>query len=154
MARNEFATIQMTAQSQAIVKRLKGSDVMPDLRREMRAATQPLQPAARQAARRLPSQRRRTKVDSLRTAIANAITRKLKLSQRQVLVAIVAIPKGGKSNLARALEGEIPWEHPTYGHDPIVTQEAHPFFKKTLDKYEPSVTRAIEGVLTKFERRL
>lgn len=149
---------ELTAQSEATVRRLAQSDAMPILRREMRAATQPLVPAAKRAARQLPS-KRVTKRDrggdvSLRRAVANSITRKMRLTGKVVQIAIIGVPKGGKSNLGSVLEGIKPWSHPVYGHMPNITQESHPFFKKALEEHEPAVTRDIERVLDKFESTL
>ena len=151
---NDAFRIVATEQTERTIAKLKGSDAMPQLRREMRAATQPIVPAARKAARQTPSRRKRTKVDSLRTAVANSITRKIKLSTRRVMIVIVSIPHGGKSNLGSVLEGDKPWRHPTYGHSPEVDQESHPFFAKTIRRYEAPIERSLQRVLTEFEKRL
>lgn len=149
---------ELTAQSEATIRKLAHSDAMPILRREMRAATQPLVPAARQAARQTPSKRATKKARggdvSLRRAVANSITRKMRLSGKVVQIAIIGVPKGGKANLGSVLEGIKPWDHPTYGHLPNVHQQSHPFFKKALEEHEPTVTRDIERVLDKFESTL
>lgn len=147
---------ELTAKSQETLRKLAGTDLMKDLRREMREATQPLAPAARTAARQTPSKRvgKRFKDVSLRRAVANSITRRMKLSPKFVQVVIIGVPKGGKSNLGALLEGTKPWTHPTYGHQPVVTQAAHPFFKKAIDAHEDEVTRAMERVLDKMESRL
>jgi len=149
---------ELTAQSQATIKKLAGSDAMPELRRSMRAATQPLAPAAKRAARNLPSKRATKKARggdvSLRRAVANSITRKMRFSATFVQVAIIGVPKGGKANLGSVLEGIKPWVHPTYGHEPEVTQKSHPFFKEAIDEHEAEVTREIARVLDRFEQTL
>jgi hypothetical protein len=140
------------------VAKLRHSDAMPALRREMREATRPLQPGVRQAVRSLPSGHSRYKAaergGSLRTAVAGSIVRKLRVGQRRVSVVIAEVPRGGKSNLANVLEGTIPWEHPTYGRDPVQHQDPHPFFYNTIEKMVPAINRRIETVLDQFERML
>ena len=149
---------ELTAQSEATIRKLAKSDAMPILRREMRSATQPLVPAAKQAARQLPSSRATKKARggdvSLRRAVANSITRKMRLTGKIVQIAIIGVPKGGKSNLGSVLEGIKPWTHPVYGRTPAITQKPHPFFLKALEEHEPAVTRDIERVLDKFESTL
>ena len=157
-SRSNSVRVELTAQSQVAVSKLKHADAMPALRKKMREATSPLQPAVRSAARSLPSQFSRYKAKerggSLRTAVANSIVRKMKFSKRRVSVIIAQVPKGGKSNLATVLDGEKEWNHPTYGHKPEVTQEPHPFFFRTIGKLEPSVNRRIESVLDDFGRSI
>jgi len=152
---NKSVHAELTAQSEATIRKLASADAMPILRREMRAATQPLAPAAKRAARNTPSKRGTKRgVDSLRRAVANSITRKMRLSTKKVMVIIAGVPKGGKSNLGALLEGTKPWDHPTYGHKPDVHQEAHPFFEKAIDQHEADVSRDIARVLDKFESTL
>lgn len=152
---NNAINVKMTAQSEATIRKLAGSDAMPELRRGMRLATQPLAPAAKRAARNTPSKRGTKRgVDSLRRAVANSIGRKMKLSTKKVLVIIAGMPKGGKSNLGSVLDGQKPWIHPTYGHDPRVTQESHPFFEHAIEQHEAQVTREMQQVLDRFERTL
>lgn len=149
---------ELTAKSKATIAKLRTADVMPELRREMRVATSPMQPAVRRAVRNIPSTHSRYKAaergGSLRTAVANSIVRKLRFSTRNVSAVIAQVPRGGKSNLANVLEGTIPWKHPTYGHDPEITQESHPFFFQAIEALLPEVNTRIETVLDKFERKL
>jgi hypothetical protein len=78
----------------------------------------------------------------------------MRFSKTLVQIAIIGVPRGGKSNLGSVLEGTKPWVHPTYGHAPEQTQSAHPFFKEAIDRHEAEVTRAVDGVLDKLESRL
>jgi hypothetical protein len=148
--------MELSAQGQRVIEQLIAADAMPILRKQMREATDDLQPAVRNAARALPSQRNISteKGGSLRAAVAASIKRVINLSARSMLVAITNVPHGGKSNLARVLEGEIKWEHPTFGHDPQVTQTPYPFFWEALAKYAPFVEAKMEAILTEFEREL
>lgn len=147
---------ELTAESDKTIEKLIKADLMKDLRTEMNTATEPLAPAAKTAARQLPSgrPRRKTPGGSLRNQVANAISRKIKISANSVLIVITGQNKGDKSNLSRVLEGEIPWEHPTFGHDPTVNQKPEPFFYRTLDAMMPEVAAKIEDVLKKLEQRL
>jgi hypothetical protein len=151
------ARAELTPEAQRLILKLKTSDAMPGLRKEMRAAGAPMVQEAKRAARQLPSGRSRYKTPggSLRNAIANSIQQKLRLSARTVLLLVKQVPQGGKSNLGNVVEGTIsPWEHPTFGHKPKVTQQAEPFFYKTLDRMEPETSARIERVLDDFEKRL
>jgi hypothetical protein len=146
----------MTDQAKRVVEKMIVADAMPILRKNIRDATAPIQSAVRAEARALPSKWQITSVKggSLRAAVAMSIKRIINLSTRSILVAITNSPSGGKSNLARVLEGTIPWEHPTFGHDPKVTQPPHPFFWRTIDKFAPAIEAKVQAVLTEFEREL
>jgi hypothetical protein len=157
MASSEDVKMELTAESRAIIQRMKHADALPDLRKALIEASDPMVPAVKRAARGLPSVRSRYKTPngSLRNALANAVKRKVKLTSKRVpLVLITNVPQGGKSNIARAVEGEIPWEHPTFGHNPTVSQEAMPFFYRTLEKYAPIVEQRVRKVLTEFAQKL
>lgn len=140
------------------LRKLSRADAMKSLRVRMGVATSPLTPAVKRAARDIPSTHSRYKAQerggSLRSAVANTIQRKIKFSPRSIIVLIKQVPKGGKSNLASVLEGTKVWQHPTYGHEPEVTQDPHPFFYETIEKMEPAVTREVEKVMRDFERTL
>jgi len=156
MAQSADVRAELTAESKRVIEKAIKFNAMPTLRRELTAATQPLAPAVKRVVRSLPSSRKRVgeKGGSLRSAVANAVTRKIKLSRRSMLILVTSIPHGGKSNLARAFEGEIPWRHPVFGHEPTVDQESHPFFYKTLKKYEPIIAARVKAALDKVERKL
>ena len=147
---------ELDARSIATLERLKHANLNPVLRKALTKATAPTQRLVRQAARALPSgrSRRNTPGGSLRNAIANSVTRKIKVSAKGIMILITVVPRGGKSNLGRALEGEIPWEHPTFGHDPKVEQKPEPFFYDTINHELPSIAAQIEAAMTEFERTL
>jgi hypothetical protein len=149
---------ELTPQSRAKLAQLRRLDGMPPLRKRMTIATSPLVAAIKDAVRHLPSSHSRYKTKerggSLRNAVATTIQRKVRITQRTLLVIIKQVPKGGKSNLASVLEGTKPWIHPTYGHKPEVTQEPEPFFFDTIERTLPSLDREINRVLRDIDRQL
>ena len=157
-AASPFIEGKLTTESRLKLARLKHAEVMPALRKTMRASTNPLVSAVRRAARDTPSTHSRYKSQerggSLRSAVANTVTKKMKFNQRNVFVLIKQVPKGGKSNLGRVLEGSLPWAHPTYGHKPEVTQDSHPFFYNTIEKQLPRIEREMNTVLKELDRLL
>lgn len=145
---------ELDAQSKRTLAKLSKADPMKPIRKNLMLATQPIVPAEKAAARTLPSKDKRTR-DSLRTALANAVTRKVRVSHASIAVIIGVLSKGGKANLARVVEGEIgPWQHPTYGHDPKVTQASHAWFYPTIQKMVRGVSNQIEKVLSDVEKQL
>jgi len=149
--------VELTAQSERVLLKMRKFDAMPQVRREIIAAMKPMASAAKRAVRNAPSKRtskRDSPGGSLRSAIARAITTKVRFSRRNIMALVTVVPHGGKANLARAYEGEIPWDHPTFGHDPEQHQEPNPFFYRTLDKYEPVIAARVKAVLDKLEREL
>lgn len=156
---DEWIKIDLSAHSKKILKNLETAELMPILRKEMRHATAPVAPKVREAARNLPSQnttKRREKGTSLRREVAKIIRMKLRINPREIMVAIIAVPHGGKSNLARVLEGELsPWKVKVFGHDGTEHEQAHhSFFYPTIVKLLPGIERDIESVLTKFEKQI
>lgn len=157
MASTEDVRMELTAESERVIAKMIRADALPDLRKALVEASEPMVPAVKRAARGLPStrSRRQTPGGSLRNQLANAVKRKIKLStRRSPMVLITNVPQGAKSNLARAVEGEIPWEHPTFGHEPTVRQTPMPFFYSTLEKYAPFVEARVRKVLDDFEHQL
>lgn len=153
--------IRPTAQTEQTLKRMQRFDCLPDLRRELVVATAPMVQAARMAARKIPSTRgsrrsiKKAGSYSLRDAVASAVKRVIKLKPKEVVVGVLAVPHGGKSNLSRVVEGEIsPWKHPTFGHDPEVEQRAHPWFYDTLEAFSVGVTAHVESAIARFERKI
>jgi len=147
---------ELDAQGLRTLRKLQQANAKPALRKALLKATAPSQRLVRQAARALPSgrSRRNTPGGSLRNAIANSVTRKVKLTSRSMMILITVVPRGGKSNLGRVLEGEIPWEHPTFGHGPVVQQKPEPFFYETMEKQQPYIATEISLALSEFERSL
>lgn len=153
----EFIKIDISAQSKQVLKNLEHTDLMPILRKEMRAATSGIAPIVRAEARNLPSSRtgRRQAGTSLRRSVANIIRMKLRINPREIMIAIVAVPHGGKSNLARSLEGTIPWKVKVFGREGTEhDQKPEPFFYPTIEKLIPGVTAKVESVLNKYASRI
>lgn len=153
---NDAVRMELTEQSKVVIEKAIRFNALPELRRELTTATAPMAPAVKRAARSLPSNRKRVgaKSGSLRSALANAIQRKIKLSPKGLTILITDVPHGGKENLGRSVEGTIPWEHPTFGHPPVVTQRPMPFFYRTLNKYEPIIAARVKAVMDKLESEL
>jgi len=154
-SKNSGCSAELTAESRRHLEKLAKADLMKDLRAQMMAATQPLAPAVKSVARQkihAPGTRRNK--TSLSSQVANAVQRSVVASSRTISVTVAMICKGNLSNLARAVEGEIPWVHPTFGHEPQVTQRPRPFFYHTLETMMPKVTQQIESVFSKLEKRL
>lgn len=147
----------LSAESKKTIAKLSTADFKPEIRKGLRDASAPLQAAVRNAVRHLPASRKRSKDSpggSLRSAVASAVVRRIKVTPTEQFVIIMVRPRGGKSNLARALEGEIPWAHPTYGHEPVVTQDPQPFFYSTIETKEPGMETAIEHILSAVDKQL
>lgn len=147
--------MELDRDSREILKRMKSVDMAKDLRKELVQATQGIVPAIRVSARNLPSSRKRVgaKAGSLRSAVAMAITRKIKVSTKRILIVVCQVPHGGKANLGRAVEGEIPWKHPVFGHDPEVTQTSHAFFYPPIHKFEALITIRVAKVFESYKKK-
>jgi hypothetical protein len=147
--------MELTPESKRLIASMKTANCLPELRKAMLEASSPLAPAVKRAARGLPSTRGSSpRGGSLRRNIADAVKRRTKFVPGGELIVIVVEPHGGKANIARAVEGEIPWNHPTFGNDPRVDQEPMPFFYRTLEKYAPFVEARVLKVLDKFADKI
>jgi hypothetical protein len=147
--------MELTAESQRTLHKLVEADVKADLRKQMMVATQPLVPAVKAAAlHKIHAPGTRRNKASLSSQVANAVSRSIKMTARQIVASINLTAKGNLSNLARVVEGEIPWRHPTFGHDPEVDQPKRPFFYATLAALIPTISREIEKVLDEVEKKL
>jgi hypothetical protein len=148
-------SLKLSDEARRNINKLRTADLLPELRRQMSTATNGAVPVVRKAARSIPSHdtKKRTKL-SLRSQLASAVGRRIYLDGRRVTVAIVSAPRGGLSNLARCVEGEIPWQHPFFGHKPEVTQPPKPYFYPALEALGPEFGRKIEQVLDDFDRKM
>jgi hypothetical protein len=144
--------LRLDSKSKPTVIKLENADAAKELRKALMEATGPLVPAVKAAARRLPSRDKRTR-GSLRSAIANAVKREVKVNTREVSISVASVPSGGKSNLARLVEGEILWAHPVFGRGKV-TQPPHPYFYKTIDAYAPGIDTRVNRVLDDLEKKL
>lgn len=144
----------MTPGSQARLRRLGKTRIMPELRKELRGATNAAVPALRVKIKSLPSEGHGGGKEGLRKQLARAVKRRMGLSVRRCYIAILVEPHGGLANLARAVEGTIPWKHPTYGNKPDVKQESMPFFYETLARLAPVVDGRVRRALFNFEKKV
>jgi len=147
-------TMTLSPESRRQLLKLSRAEIKPELRRALMTSTSGAVPAVRAKARSLPSKKRKRTKLSLRSQIAMAIKRRIGATYRGVWVAIVSEPHGGLANLARCVEGEIPWVHPTFGHAPDVDQKPMPFFYDTLEKIIPGMEVAVRDALIRFERKV
>jgi hypothetical protein len=147
-------TMTLSPKSRENLERLGSKDIKPALRKALIAGTSPAVSEVRKAARNLESKSKKRTKESLRSQLAAAVQRKIGLSRRGVYVLIKSVPMGGLSNLARAIEGEIPLMHPTFGHKPDVTQSPKPYFYKTLEKIIPGVDIQVKKAFIKFEKEI
>ena len=78
-------------------------------------------------------------------AFSKSIPPTIKSRTSGVTVTIVA---GGKGPLAR-LEEYAPgsWDHPTFGHDPVVSQTAHPFLHPAIEAKSAETGEAVAKVI-------
>ena len=153
MARAQV-TMSLDARSRRELARIGKGSVNKELRAALVESTSGAVPAVRAKIRSYPSQKGKRKRDSLRSQIAMAIKRRIKATSRGSFVAIVSEPSGGLANLACAVEGEIPWQHPTFGHEPTVDQNPMPFFYETLEKIIPGIEFRVRQALIRFETKI
>jgi hypothetical protein len=155
MPANDHVSAHLDSVSKATLKRLEGTDLMPTLRKEMRKATRGIDTKVKRAIRTLPSTTNDKGTDSLRAEVAKSVKRKVRVNQREVLVAIIVVPHGGKSNLARAMEGTIYWTHLDWGRPGSQTlQEPQPAFFEAVEREEPGVVANMVRVLDEFAREI
>jgi hypothetical protein len=152
------AALKPTARTRETIGKMKKFDCKAGLRRELAEDTSGMTAAVKTAARRIDSGRGKKSAKaspggSLRAAVASTVRRTIKIAGKLVVVAIVAVPRGGKSNLVRAVEGDIPWKHPTYGHKPGVEQPPKPFFFKTLESFAPGISERVEATLNRYTEK-
>ena len=145
--------VDLTAASKRTLKNLEGTDLMPSLRKAMRKATRGSDLTVKRAARALPSKSHDTGTDSLRAEVARSVKRRVRVNSREVMVGILIVPHGGKSNLARAMEGTIHWQHMVYGRKGTEDlQEPQPFFFQAIAEITPGVESEVIRVLDEFAK--
>ena len=146
----------LTPESRRELQKLGRAKFMPELRKALYTSTSSAVPAVRTAVRQIPSKSPGRTRTSLRSQVAMAIKRRVTTnSKRNVSVAIVSEPHGGLANLARAVDGEIPWWHYTYGNEPKQDEQSYEFFYSTLNrKVVPGVDIAVGRVAINLKRRI
>lgn len=125
----------------------------------MRALVKPIIPEVRAKVRSLPSggnserskKARERRPRSLRDATARGVQSKVSLSGKFAGVRLRVDPRHfppGEKNLPKLLEGAVDrWRHETYGHEPWVDQQAHPYFFPTIRPHIPRVQAGIRRAL-------
>jgi hypothetical protein len=111
------------------------------------------------AARKFTKRKKQTKAAwgkdvakaGLRDALANAVGIQVSATGGEVAIRIFPgnLP-ASQRGLPFLMEGQSPWIHPTFGHRPIVTQPAHPFFDKTIERHIPRIDREMNKVYDDF----
>lgn len=129
----DFIRITPTADTKATLERLARIDITPEIRREINAATQSVVSEIRNEIHAMPTKTSHKSKgrnrQGLRAALARQVKKHVHLSKRRTQVMIEVQHDGGLANLARAVEGEIPWHHPVFGQpDTDVKQAPKPFF--------------------------
>jgi len=115
------------------LRRMDNREVTKRFRRELRAAAQPLVPAARRAALDIPVNGTSGST-GLRKRLARSVRLIVRTTGRNAGVAILADPArmpAGQKALPAYMEGtKQPFRHPVFGRtdDPWEVQEAHPWF--------------------------
>lgn len=150
-------------QLHALAKTLKttaeGKRVLRDLRRELRAAAQPMLKSVRAAALGLPSEgeNARRGRPSLRRTLSRASRIKTSFSKNTAGVLVVTGPRGmadGAEGLPPMVEGVIPWRHPNFGRDDWSRQAALPFFYPAVKPHEPQASAAGRNVLDQITKEI
>jgi hypothetical protein len=147
-------SVNLSAEARKHINNMRTADLLPALKKQMRTATNGAVPKVRLAARHIPSHNKKRSKGSLRSQLASAVSRRIYYDQRSISVVIASVPKGGLSNLARCVEGDIPWQHPFFGHPPEVQQNAKPYFYAALELLAPGFVKQVEKALDDFERML
>jgi hypothetical protein len=123
------------------------------MRKAMMKATAPAVPALRSKIREMPSKHESTASPTLTQSLAKKASRRSIIRGNSITV-MVQIKGGGLANLARAVEGAIPWVHPTFDHEPIVEQKPVPFFTETMEKIQALVAKNMHDAQIKIKKQL
>ena len=134
----------------------RGKLIRKELTKELRAIGKPAVPAARRAARSIPSKSHGT----LRADIARSVQLSVKTSGRNAQITVRINPRrmpSGKKNLPGYMEGEPPfsrWRHPVYGTGKYVTQRPHPFFYSAMRPFQRRAQLAAGAVIDRIAKDL
>lgn len=143
---------QMAALAKTLKQTAEGKETLRRLRKELRAAADPMVKSVKRAALGLPSQgeNARRGRPSLRRTLARASRIKVSFSQRAAGVMVVTGPgkmPEGMKGLPPYFEGIRPLRHPTFGREPWVRQDAAPFFYPAIRPHEKDALEAGARVL-------
>lgn len=91
----------------------------------------------------------------LRARISAAVRTSTRITPRSVSLAIRVdssqLPDDQR-RLPKYMDGIGRWRHPTWGHDPWVTQDPHPYFRKTILPHIPEVYARVRRVMAETSR--
>lgn len=121
-----------TPETRALLADMAATDLAPEVRAVLGGTTAPAVARIRARISTMPSSTPHTGT-SLRAALAKALTYVVRQTPRGIYIRVAIAMHGGKENLARAVEGEIPWKHPTYGREPEQHQDPYPFFNGPVE---------------------
>lgn len=139
----------------ALIRQMRGlengKELRKQLRTSLRAAAKPAVPAVRSAVKGLPSkgESRRRGRPGLRKSAARATRLQMTMRANFVGVTVRVDPKkmpAGMHNLPAYLEGAAPfqrWRSPIFGRDDWKNQPSHPYFYRTMVRFQPAVERSI-----------
>lgn len=154
MAKASLApTVKPTRTTKAKLRKLSYLDITPGMRKEMLKATAPAVPAVRARIRAIPSQHESTQSPGLKESLLKAVKRKT-IRRKNIVQVMVHMSGSGLANLSRAVEGSIPWVHPTFEHEPIVEQPAQPFFHEPLNELQALVGARMKMVSIKIQKQV
>jgi hypothetical protein len=145
--------VKPTTRTKAKLRKLSYMDITPGMRKEMLKATAPAVPAVRARIRAIPSQHQSTQSPTLTESLAKAVKRST-IRRNNYVQVLVQVKGSGLANLARAVEGAIPWVHPTFEHEPIVEQKPVPFFHDPLNELQALVGVRMKAVGMKIQRQV
>ena len=145
--------VKPTRETKLKLKKLSYLDITPGMRKEMLKATSPAVPAVRKRIRAIPSQHESTVSPTLKESLAKSVKRKT-IRRKNIVQVVVYMHGSGLANLARAVEGAIPWVHPTFDHEPIVEQEPQPFFHEPLEELQALVGARMKMVSINIQRQV
>lgn len=140
-----------------------GRALRSQLRKDLRGSVKPAIPAIRSAVKSTPSrgESRRRGRPGLRKSVAKATRLQVTGRNNFVGVTVRVDPKkmpAGMHNLPAYLEGAPPfqrWRSPIFGDTDLWKQQpAHPYFYRTMARYEPAVQRAIADAADTIQRAL
>jgi hypothetical protein len=88
----------------------------------------------------------RSRSHGLRATIARAVQLKITTNGVRIVVDSSKLPEGQK-NLAKALDNPKGWRHPTFGHEPWVTQTGDHYFEPNIEKRKDDIRSRITAAM-------
>lgn len=141
----------------AELRRMGGGELTKKLRRNLRAAAQPMVPAVRASIMQIPT--KGEKSTGLRRQMAKATRLELRTVGRQAGIAIRVDGRkmpSRRGTLPSYMEGTRKrWRHPVYGNrNNWVQQSPHPYFYNVVRNLGPKSRAAIQQALAEATREI